>query len=438
MSMKEFDKIIGYTSIKRELEQIADTLKNGEAYAKLGVSAPKGLLLHGEPGVGKTLMATSLIEASGRKAFVCRKDQPDGDFVKTIKETFDRAAANAPSIVFLDDMDKFANGDERHTDEEEYVTVQSCIDTVKGKGVFVLATANDIRSLPKSLRRAGRFDRIIDVKAPVGRDAVQIIEHYLKGKPFVGDIDAKTVARILNGRSCAELETVINEAGLCAGFARSEQITMEHFMEACLRTLFDVEPKSPDEKDEDWLADLPNGEKRSSQIVYHEAGHAVLFELLAPESVTLVSAHGRSGASGGFTRCYHPSDTNPMRWDICQIVGGLGGKAALDQKFGIADLGCSRDLDQVFDMVYDHVTDVCTHGFSLYRSDYGSSDTQRAAIEQVVAAEVERYYRKAREILALNREFLDKVAAELAQKRLLHMVDIQRIKAECRIVPVSI
>ena len=142
--MRKFDMIIGYNAVKKELKQIADTLRNREYYEKLGVSAPRGLLLHGEPGVGKSLMAAAIIEASGRKAFVCRKDQPNGDFVKHIKETFDKAMAEAPSIVLLDDMDKFANGDEDHPDAEEYVTVQSCIDEAKHKEVFVLATVHCI------------------------------------------------------------------------------------------------------------------------------------------------------------------------------------------------------------------------------------------------------------------------------------------------------
>lgn len=155
--MNAFDKIIGYSAIKKELRQISDTLKNKDVYAGLGVSAPNGLLLYGEPGVGKSLMASAIIEESGRKVFTCRKDKPNGDFVKEIKATFDKAAENAPSIVYLDDMDKFTNGDERHPDAEEYVTVQSCIDEVKGKQVFVLATANNIRCLPhKEREKAGR------------------------------------------------------------------------------------------------------------------------------------------------------------------------------------------------------------------------------------------------------------------------------------------
>lgn len=185
--------------------------------------------------------------------------------------------------------------------------------------MFVLATANNIRCLPHSLRRAGRFDRKIEVSAPRGEDAEKIIAHYLKDKKFVDGVDARTIARIMDGRSCAELETVINEAGLYAGFERAEAITMDHFMEACLRTIFDVPAGNNDDYDDDYDDDdcdeecettqqnnsLEDSTKFLSQIVYHEAGHAVVSEILCPESITLVSAHNRGGESGGFTDYYN-------------------------------------------------------------------------------------------------------------------------------------
>ena len=302
--MNAFDKIIGYSSIKKELKQISDTLKNREAYDKLGVSAPRGLLLYGEPGVGKSLMASAVIKESGRKVFCCRKDSPNGDFIKKIKATFDKAVQNAPSIVYLDDMDKFTNGDERHPDAEEYVTVQSCIDETKDKQVFVLATVNNIRCLPRSLRRAGRFDRTIEVNAPHGEDAVKIITHYLKSKSFVDDIDPTVIAKIMDGRSCAELETVINEAGLYAGHERAKVITMEHFLKACMRTVFQAFPDDEDDladEPDDFYCGLSDPNHVVSQIVYHEAGHAVISEVLCPESVTLVSAYNAARKRGGFT-----------------------------------------------------------------------------------------------------------------------------------------
>ena len=240
--MSAFEKVIGYSSEKKELLRIADILRNPGKYAKLGVSVPRGLLLHGVPGVGKTLMATALMEESGRTVYTIRKNQPDGDFVRMIRKAFDDAAENAPSIVFLDDMDKFANEDERHPDTEEYVTVQSCIDEMKGKDVFVLATANSIRALPRSLCRAGRFDRVIKITAPRGEDAKKIIEYYLSKKAYVKDIDMDSLARILDGSSCAQLETILNEAGMIAGYKHEEAITMEHIMEVCLPIVYDVPP----------------------------------------------------------------------------------------------------------------------------------------------------------------------------------------------------
>ena len=424
--MKEFDKVIGYASIKKELIQISDVLANSEAYQKLGVVSPRGLLLYGDPGVGKTLMATSLINASGRKAFICRKDKPNGDFIKEIKKTFKDAVDEAPSIVFLDDMDKFSNGDEGHRDAEEYVTVQSCIDEVKNKEVFVLATANRLRVLPRSLLRAGRFDRMIQVNNPRGADAVKIIEHYIRSKKFVGDMDAVTVARIMDGRSCAELETVINEAGLYAGFERSCEITMDHFMRACLHSIHDVPNEVLNESS--FTTDLTNSKDPRTRIIYHEAGHAAISEALNPGSVTLISAYSRDGESGGFTSYYRSGFADTVNLHHVQILSSLGGVAALEQKFGTTDMGSSRDLDQAFNMVRNMITENCAAGFYLHCNDYGDSQELKAKQEQATAAEIERYYRKAKELLAVNNALFEGIAKELSVKGVLTAADIRQIR----------
>jgi cell division protease FtsH len=109
--MSEFDKVIGYEAIKFELKRVCDVLKNFEKYEKLGVKQPTGILLHGNAGVGKTLMATVFNKETNWNVFVCRKDKPNGDFVNQIKNTYEQAEKNQPAIVFLDDMDKFANED---------------------------------------------------------------------------------------------------------------------------------------------------------------------------------------------------------------------------------------------------------------------------------------------------------------------------------------
>ena len=421
-----FDSIIGYDAIKQELMQISDVLKNADAYAQLGVKAPRGLMLYGEPGVGKSLMASALIQASGRKAFTCRKDKPDGAFVGQIVSTFEAAKAAEPSIVFLDDMDKFANGDEDHPDAEEYVTVQSCIDACRNADVFVLATVNSMDSLPESLCRAGRFDRVITVGNPSGEDAEKIIAHYIAGKKFVGDIDVRTVARLMDGRSCAELEAVINEAGLSAGYERSSEITMDHFMKAILHTVFDV----PNEE----IAAFGLGKNRRQdfvQVAYHEAGHAVVGEVLEPGSVTLVSAFAQDGENRGFTQCWTDNRLRAMDRVEHRIIRALGGVAASEQVFGCFDPGCAWDLDQAFSMVRRLVVENCTCGFHLHGS-YRDSEDLRAKQEQTTAAEVERYYRKAKEILTLNRDLLEGIAQGLMEKGVLTAADIEIIKEGCR------
>lgn len=436
--MSKFDMIIGYAAVKKDLIQIADTLKNREIYEKLGVSAPRGVLLYGQPGVGKSLMASAIIEESSRQVFVCRKDQPKDDFVKIIKATFDKAIENAPSIVYLDDMDKFANGDEHHPDAEEYVTVQSCIDETKNKEVFVLATANNMNCLPRSLYRAGRFDRVIKIEVPRGKDALAIITHYLKNKRIVENVDAKIIARIMDGHSCAELETVINEAGLCAGYERAESITMDHFMEACLRTVFHVPAAVDDCDDEDFHILLSDSNNIESQIIYHEAGHTVVSEILCPDSITLVSAHNRGGENGGFTDYYNDETHSPLYWEKSRIISALGGIAAIEQKYGIFDIGGEHDLNQAFKRTKGLVVNKCVSGLHLYSNGHTDTQQRRSEQEQVIFAEIEKFYRKAKEIIALNHDFFEKIAVALAQKRLLTAVDIQNIKSECKVVAVTL
>ncbi|MBR2743320.1 MAG: AAA family ATPase [Clostridia bacterium] len=425
--MNAFDKVIGYASIKRDLIRIADTLKNTDVYRALGANAPNGLLLYGEPGVGKSLMAKCLIEASGRKTFICRKTEPNGEFVKTIKDTFDAAAENAPSIVFMDDMDKFANDDSSHRDSEEYVAVQACIDEVKGKDVFILATANDVGKLPRSLTRAGRFDQSINVRAPRGKDAEDIISHYLSKKKLCEDIDPKTVASILGGRSCAVLETVINEAGLLAGYSRAEHITMEHITQACLLIEYKLAPG------EHVPIDL-SAESNNSLLVYHESGHAAASELLSPGSVSLVIAHFEDGDGTGITQSRAKGSIHRLSDMEYNILVSLAGRAAVEIRFGTFDVGSSQDIDEAFSLIDYMENDLCFSGFDLYRSDtHRDSNELMARQEAVAAADMARYYQKVKELLVKNRAFLDAVAHALAKKGVLVSEDMKSLRESCAV-----
>ena len=196
--MSTFDKVIGYENEKKELFQLCDMAKNPEKYKKLGVRLPRGVLLVGVPGIGKTLMAGALVEEIGRKSFLVRKDRPGQELVTEISHVFAEAMEAAPSVIFLDDMDKFpADSDKRNPDE--LVAVQSGIDLVKDADVFVVATANDIRYIPPSLRRPGRFDRIIAMGVPSLKESVEIIRHYLADKKIADDVDPESVARMMDG-----------------------------------------------------------------------------------------------------------------------------------------------------------------------------------------------------------------------------------------------
>lgn len=429
--MGPFDKVIGYSAIKKRLERTADALANTEAYAALGVKPPRALLLYGDPGVGKTLMARCLIEASGREAVLCRKDEPNGEFVHVIKQRFEEAVEKAPSVLLLDDLDKFANVDDRHRDAEEYVTVQSCIDELAqgGAEVFVLATANDLGHLPHSLLRTGRLGDRVEVDCPTGADAEAILSHYLTGKKVVEDIDPAFLARVMIGHSCATLEAVVNEAGLLAGYERSEIITADHFMRALFQKAFFV----PEPGDSGALL---GGEAERTAV--HEAGHIVVSEALDPGSVTLSTVYeGRVSNSGGFTLIRRLAGTGKTEKRQIEVLVTLGSKAALEQKYGTFDISVEQDLFRAFNIVNGFVSDSCCCGLGLY-SYCDDSEDLKSRIEQATASEMERYYRKTKAILSANAALLDALAAALLEKGLLTMADISEIVGSCGIVPATL
>ena len=121
--MRAMDKVIGYQNVKEELYRIVDVLKNPNKYQKLGVSEPKGLMLIGEPGIGKSLLAECFIEETERKSFIIRKTKADGDFVNFIKNTFDEAKKSAPSVILIDDLDRFENNDKEKVNGESYIAI---------------------------------------------------------------------------------------------------------------------------------------------------------------------------------------------------------------------------------------------------------------------------------------------------------------------------
>ena len=417
--MNAFDKIFGYRSIKKELETLTDMMTNEEKYKKLGVSIPRGLLLYGNPGVGKTLMATCFIESSGRPCFTVRKDKADGDFVNEIKNTFNKAKEAAPSIVFLDDLDKFSDSKGHNSNDEEYVTVQACMDDIKEYNVFVIATANDKRFLPDSLIREGRLGRMISVDNPKGQDAVDIIRHFLEGKEFVNEVNAEDVAKMIGGSSCAELESSINEAGIFAGIQGKEKIDFEDLKRGIMRIMFSA-PES--------LEDVP--EEVLLATAYHEAGHTVIAEITSPGSVGLVSILVHDGPTRGITSLIETD----RYWDDKsnledRVKTTLGGKAATEIIYGKTDIGANDDLQRAYRIVSRFVDNYCSFSFDSFDHP-GSSDELRGRKDCRITHEIERYYFDTKRVLVEHKQFLDAIAKALVEKKILVSSEIQEIKKQ--------
>ena len=197
-----FENIIGYESVKKELSVIVDMFKDPEKYDRIGAKYINGILLYGAPGTGKTTLIKDMIDACGVTTYTLRKDKANDDFIDTIRETFEKAKNNTPAIVFMDDMDKFADEDSRCP--EEYAVIQACIDEVKGYKVLALATVNEPDRLPRSLRRVGRFDKTIKLGNPGREDSEKIVKHYLSLKGCGSNVDYKEVARLLSGNDDTE------------------------------------------------------------------------------------------------------------------------------------------------------------------------------------------------------------------------------------------
>lgn len=415
--MRELDKVIGYENIKKELYRIIDIIRNPEKYKELGVSVPKGILLDGEPGIGKTLMAKCFIKETGLKSFVIRKDMPDGEFVDHIRETFKKAAEEAPAIILLDDLDKFANEDIYHRDAEEYVTVQTCIDDVKDKDVFVIATCNDSEKLPGSLLRSGRFDKEYFMRFPGIEDAKKIIAFYLKDKKVGKDVDVEEIARFCDGRSCADLETVINEAGIYAGYENRKRISQDDIKTAVIRMLFNgTEMMDPDLESVRRLA-------------VHEAGHAVFSELFCPGKVAFASIEARGRGVRGMVRVTRNLDRMPdFENSEIDIMIALAGKAATEIILNEIDMGVNSDLRNANDRMTSLLDNVAAYDFQSWCHGHETSQLVYDRLDTVKSAELSRYYLKTKQLLGKNRAFLEELIELLIEKKTISYKDIAPIR----------
>ena len=425
--MNEFEKFICYESIKKDLLPIWDMILNFASYEKLGAKMPRGILLYGAPGLGKSLMAECFIEESGLPAYILRRDVGGDKFSNKITETFEQAKQNSPAIILLDDMDKFSENGSRLLDSEEYVTVQSCIDNVKKDNVFVFATANRIEKMTRSLLRSGRFDRMYELNPPHDKDAEEIIKYYLSQKRVSEDVVFSDIAKMVNYSSCADLENIINEAAINAAYQGKDSIEMSDIVKAVLRLWYDQDDDLP-KRDKDEL----------KKTAMHEAGHIVVSEALKLGSVGLASIQCQSESElGGFVHCCVKSDNRRS-----EVLIALAGKVATELYYSeTCASGCSSDLEKATSLLRTSITKGGSCGLNLINvqnGDQSPSEIYLNNVENVIHSELEKNMFKTRQVLIQNREFLEKCAQQLLEKETLLYSDIAKIRESVTVTKATV
>ena len=359
-----FADVAGVDEEKEELQEIVEFLKSPKKFTDMGARIPKGVLLVGAPGTGKTLLAKAVAGEAGVPFFIIS----GSDFVEMfvgvgasrVRDLFDQAKRNAPCIVFIDEID--AVGRQRGAglggghDEREQTLNQLLVEMdgfAANEGVIVLAATNRPDILDKALLRPGRFDRQIVVSSPDVGAREQILEVHARKKKLSEDVDLKTIAKNTSGFSGADLENVLNEAALLAARRNLKEIGMVEIEDAMVKVTMGPEKKTRVRSD-----------KEKKLVAYHEAGHAVVSKFLpTQDDVHQISIIPR-GMAGGYTM-YRPSeDKSFMSKSEMEetIVSLLGGRVAESLILNDISTGASNDIERASKIARDMV------------SKYGMSD----------------------------------------------------------------
>lgn len=440
----KFSDIAGADEEKEETREIVEFLKNPAKFKQVGARIPKGVLLVGQPGTGKTLLAKAVAGESSVPFFSIS----GSDFVELyvgvgasrVRDLFDTAKRNAPCIIFIDEID--AVGRQRGAglgggnDEREQTLNQLLVEMdgfENNNGIIVLAATNRADVLDPALLRPGRFDRQIYVNVPDVKGREGIIKIHAKNKPIEEGVDFKAIARLTSGFTGADIESFLNEAAIMAARDGRLVITMEDITEGINKVLMGPQKKSRlvTEKDKKITA-------------YHEAGHAILSKLLdSGENVHEVSIIPR-GRAGGYTSTRPTDDDehftlNKLNNKLCMIMGG---RIAEELVFGEITAGASSDISQATRIVRKMVTEWGMServGFiNLGKSsevfigrDYQSqtlfSDETAAIIDQEMRDILDKNYNKAKDILVANRDVLDNMANLLLEKETIYSDEVELI-----------
>jgi len=429
-----FADVAGLDEEKEELSEIVDFLRSPAKFVKLGARIPKGVLLVGPPGTGKTYLSKSVSGEAGVPFFSIS----GSDFVEMfvgvgasrVRDLFDQAKKNAPCIIFIDEIDavgrKRGAGLGGGNDEREQTLNQLLVemDGFSGnEGIIIIAATNRPDILDPALMRPGRFDRQVHVGLPDVKAREEILKIHVRKKPLADDVELSIVAKRTPGFTPADLENAMNEAALLTARQNKNVITMDIIEEAITKVIAGPEKKSKV---------ISDNERKLT--AYHEAGHAVVARLSSyKDPVHMITIIPRGGA-GGFTM-YLPEEDRSYRskTDMEEsIVRLLGGRVA--EKLALDDIstGASNDIERATKIARAMVT---TYGMSdaLGPMAYGTNDEEvflgrdfnkiRNYSEEVAAkidAEMRRIidsaYHKTETLLSENMEKLHRVAQALLEK----------------------
>jgi len=429
-----FDDVAGVDEEKEELEEIVEFLKNPKKFTDMGARIPKGVLLVGHPGTGKTLLAKAVAGEAGVPFFIIS----GSDFVEMfvgvgasrVRDLFDQAKKSAPCIIFIDEID--AVGRQRGAglggghDEREQTLNQLLVEMdgfAANEGVIVLAATNRPDVLDKALLRPGRFDRQIVVSSPDVKAREQILEVHARKKRLADDIDLRTIAKNTSGFSGADLENVLNEAALLAARRNLPEIGMKEIEDAMVKVTMGPEKRT-----------RVRSEKEKNLVAYHEAGHAVVSRFLPTQDPVHQISIVPRGMAGGYTM-YRPTEDKSFMSKTEmeeQIVSLLGGRVA--EKLILDDIstGASNDIERATKISRDMVTrfgmservgtltlgqnqEEVFLGRDFAQSKEYSEETA-AIIDEEVKKIVDHAYNRALEILRDHADKLHAVAGVLLEK----------------------